>query len=355
MNVCRCIAIFGFAAVGSLAASNICSADVLIALAAPLSGSEAAAGGQMKAGATKAVDDLNTRYGGVLGEKIVLQVTDDACDRKRAIAAANQLASQIPVLVLGHRCLLDSMTASAIYDKESILQISLDSTNVDFMQTSPTAGIFRICARDPAPGPTAGVGHVAGEFLASLTGKKVAVLSDGSLYGDALTADVVSAMKAHSRQPDINDKFIPGKGDYTSEVDSLKSDTIDFVYLGGRYPGLGEFANEIHVSMPSVIILAEDAIASKNYWARPENLAEDSRLATIPIDDLTYAAVQIWAGAVINASSFERDKVVSAINKFRFRTALGDITFKQQGDLNDAYYVAYQKVKSAAHRLTECQ
>lgn len=353
MNICRCFGTLCFVA-GSVAVSDVSRADILIALAAPMSGSEATVGKQMGVGAQKAVDDLNLNSG-VLGEKIVLQVTDDACDRKQAVAAANQLANQAPALVLGHHCLQDSMAASAIYDKEKILQISLNSTNVDFLQTSPSAGIFRICALDPALGPAGGISNVAGKYLATLTTKKVAILSDNSPYGSSLVTGVVTAMNAAGHKPDIETTFVPGKPNYTSDINDLKSAKIDFVYLAGRYPMLGELAKEIRATMPNVVLLAEDAIASKDYWSRPENLADDPRLAKIPFEDLAYAAVQIWAEAVQKASSFERDAVVKALNHNRFPTVLGYLTFKQKGDLSDVYYASYQQVKSIAHPLVECQ
>src|ERR1700740_1298747 len=68
-------------------------AQIHIAVAGPVTGEYAAFGAQMKAGAEQAVADLN-KAGGVLGQQLVLDVADDACDPKQAVSVANQFASR---------------------------------------------------------------------------------------------------------------------------------------------------------------------------------------------------------------------------------------------------------------------
>ncbi len=79
-----------------------------------MTGQYAAFGAQMKAGAEQAVADINAA-GGVLGQQLVLEVGDDACDPKQAVAVANQLAGKGVVLVAGHFCSGSSIPASAVY------------------------------------------------------------------------------------------------------------------------------------------------------------------------------------------------------------------------------------------------
>ncbi len=68
-----------------------------------MTGQYAAFGDQMKAGAEQAVADINAA-GGVLGQQLVLEVGDDACDPKQAVAVANQLAGKGVAFVAGHFC-----------------------------------------------------------------------------------------------------------------------------------------------------------------------------------------------------------------------------------------------------------
>ena len=56
-------------------------ADHLVAIAGPMTGQYASAGDQIRKGAEMAIADINAK-GGVLGQKLKLEVGDDACDPK---------------------------------------------------------------------------------------------------------------------------------------------------------------------------------------------------------------------------------------------------------------------------------
>src|SRR6476620_1445824 len=66
--------------------------ETRIATAGPMTGQYAVFGQQMKRGAEMAVQDINAK-GGVNGKKLVLEVGDDACDPKQAVAVANQFVN----------------------------------------------------------------------------------------------------------------------------------------------------------------------------------------------------------------------------------------------------------------------
>ena len=63
-------------------AASAAYADHLVAIAGPMTGQYASAGDQIRKGAELAVADINAK-GGVLGQKLKLEVGDDACDRAR--------------------------------------------------------------------------------------------------------------------------------------------------------------------------------------------------------------------------------------------------------------------------------
>src|ERR1700759_5765453 len=108
--------IFGVAMVAGLL-SLPAAAQVQIGVAGPLTGSNAAAGDQMKTGAIQAVADLN-KAGGVLGKQVQLTVSDDACDPKQAVSVANQMVEKKVVLVAGHYCSCWSIPACYVYLEE---------------------------------------------------------------------------------------------------------------------------------------------------------------------------------------------------------------------------------------------
>ena len=68
-------------------------ADHLVAIAGPMTGQYASAGDQIRKGAEMAIADINAK-GGVLGQKIKLEVGDDACDPKQAVSVANTMVNK---------------------------------------------------------------------------------------------------------------------------------------------------------------------------------------------------------------------------------------------------------------------
>ena len=70
-------------------AASAVHADHLVAIAGPMTGQYASAGDQIRKGAEMAIADINAK-GGVLGQKLKLEVGDDACDPKQAVSVANR-------------------------------------------------------------------------------------------------------------------------------------------------------------------------------------------------------------------------------------------------------------------------
>jgi branched-chain amino acid transport system substrate-binding protein len=75
--------------------------DIKIAIAGPITGSDAAVGEQMRRGGVQAVADINA-HGGLLGKQLSLSIGDDACDPKQAVAIANKFAVSGVAFVAGH-------------------------------------------------------------------------------------------------------------------------------------------------------------------------------------------------------------------------------------------------------------
>ena len=157
-------------------------AELVIAVAGPMTGQYAAFGEQLRRGAEMAVADLNAR-GGVLGRKLRLEVADDACDPKQAVAVANQLANKGAVFVDGHYCSGSSIPASDVYREEGILQVSPASTNPQLTDRG-YPNVFRTCGRDDQQG------IVAGDYIADhFKDVNVAILHDKTAYGQGVAEE----------------------------------------------------------------------------------------------------------------------------------------------------------------------
>src|SRR5688500_18453934 len=77
-------------AVGAQGVPGATAQEITIAVAGPITGQYAIFGEQMRRGAQMAIEDFNAK-GGVMGRKLRLEVGDDACDPRQAVAVANQL------------------------------------------------------------------------------------------------------------------------------------------------------------------------------------------------------------------------------------------------------------------------
>ncbi|MCA8929798.1 MAG: branched-chain amino acid ABC transporter substrate-binding protein, partial [Alphaproteobacteria bacterium] len=176
------------AAAAAALVANVAYADIVIATAGPMTGQYASFGQQMKAGAEMAVKDINAA-GGVLGQMLKLEVGDDACDPKQAVAVANQMVNKGVVLVAGHFCSGSSIPASAVYDEEGIVQISPASTNPKLTDEGGP-GVYRVCGRDDQQG------MVAGQYLADhYKGKNIAIVHDKTAYGKGLADETKAALE----------------------------------------------------------------------------------------------------------------------------------------------------------------
>lgn len=334
-------------------------ADIVIATAGPMTGQYASFGAQMKAGAEQAVEDINAA-GGVLGEKLVLEIGDDACDPKQAVAVANQLASKGIKLMAGHFCSGSSIPASAVYTEEGIIQISPASTNPKFTDERPGEGIFRVCGRDDQQG------QVAGAFLAEKFGdKNIAILHDKSAYGKGLADETKKYMNEAGKEEKLYEAYTAGEKDYTALVSKLKSEGINIVYIGGYHTEAGLILRQMRDQGMDAIIVSGDALVTDEFWTITGPAGEGTLMtfspdprknpdATAVVEEFrkkniepegyvlyTYAAIQAWADAVKAAGTTDTEKVTAELDKGTFKTVLGDLSFDDKGDVTLPGYVFY--------------
>jgi branched-chain amino acid transport system substrate-binding protein len=344
-------------------------ADITIATAGPMTGQYASFGAQMKAGAEQAVEDINAA-GGVNGEMLSLQIGDDACDPKQAVAVANQFAGEGVVFVAGHFCSGSSIPASAVYSDEGIIQISPASTNPAFTEERPGPGIYRVCGRDDQQG------QVAGQYLADNFGdKKIAIINDKTAYGKGLADETQKNLEAAGVQPALLESYTAGEKDYTALVSKLKQAGVDVLYVGGYHTEAGLIKRQMAEQGMETVLMSGDALVTDEYWAitgdagngtlmtfspDPRNaegakdLVEKFRAKGIEPEGYTlytYAAIQAWAAAVTTAGSTEHDAVVKALDDGTFETVLGTLEFDDKGDVSLPGYVFYEWKDGAYNQM----
>jgi branched-chain amino acid transport system substrate-binding protein len=350
----------------ALAAGGLTTAaradDVTIAVAGPMTGDEAVGGEQLKRGAELAVKDINAK-GGVMGKMLKLDVEDDACDPKQAVAVANKIASAGIKFVDGHYCSGSSIPASAVYHDEGIVQITPGSTNPKLTEEAAAKGwknVFRTVGRDDAQG------KVAGAYLAAhYKDKKVAILDDKSAYGEGLANETEKNFKAAGGTVALRDHINAGEKDYSAVVGKLKAAGIDVLYYGGYHAEFALITRQSRDAGYKETLISADDTPTAEFW-KVTGPAGEGVLFTFPPDPrnnpaakdavaefkkdgfdpeaytlYSYASVQVWSQAVASAKSFDSAKVEDAIHGHSFNTVVGTLKINDKGDVIDPAYVFY--------------
>lgn len=334
------------------------AADIRIAVVGPMTGQYAAFGEQMRRGAEMAVADLNAK-GGVLGQKLILEIGDDACDPKQAVSVANQMANKGVVFVDGHYCSGSSIPASNVYAEEGILQISPASTNPQLTERGLKT-VFRNCGRDDQQGAVAGE-HIAKHYK----GKRVAILHDKTAYGRGLADETKKTLNKLGVKETLFEAYTAGERDYSALVSKLKSANVDLMYIGGYHTEAGLIARQARAQGFNATLMSGDALMTDEYWAITGPAGEGTLMTFSPdparnpvakpvVEKFlkqgykpegytlySYGAVQAWAQAAEKAKSPKADPVAKVLRSGQFDTVLGPIGFDAKGDVTAPGYVVY--------------
>jgi branched-chain amino acid transport system substrate-binding protein len=345
-----------------LLGAGVARAEIKIAVAGPITGSSAAVGEQMRRGAEMAVADINAK-GGILGQKLALQVGDDACDPKQAVAVANRFSVSGVLFVAGHYCSSTSIPASAVYADSGIIEISPASTNPAYTDDAAKKGwtnIFRVCGRDDAQGKVAGV-YIADHFK----GKPVAIIDDKTTYGAGLANETRKALHAAGVTEVLNESINQGDKDFSALVSKMKQANVGVIYFGGYYTEAGLIVRQAKEQGLSAPLVGGDGLVSTDFW----KIAGDAGAGTLmtfspdprnnptaaPIVAefrqqgyepegytlYTYATVQAFAQAVVAANSVKLDAIAKALHAGKFDTVLGTFGFDAKGDIIGPGYVLF--------------
>ncbi|MGQ9366548.1 ABC transporter substrate-binding protein [Azospirillum sp. ST 5-10] len=347
-------------AIALLAGVGTAHADITIGLGTATSGPVAALGEQTVHGARQAIEDINAR-GGVLGQKLVLEVGDDACDPRQAVAVANRFVTAGIVAVAGHLCSGSTIPAAEVYAEEGVVMVTPTATNPALTDRGHDT-VFRVCGRDDQQGV------VSGRFLAErYKDKVIAVIDDKQSYGKGL-ADVVAATLEQAGVPvAFRGSVTAGEKDFTALVSNLKSKNVDAVYYGGYHPELGLIVRQARDLGLQAQFIAGDGLNDSEFWAitgatgqgtlytdspaaasNPEaqQLVASFAAAGLPNPGnfafYAYAAVQVIAQGIQQAGAADGAKIAEALHGGTYDTVVGRVQFDEKGDVVKPAYVLYE-------------
>ncbi|THF61866.1 branched-chain amino acid ABC transporter substrate-binding protein [Pseudothauera nasutitermitis] len=333
-------------------------ADLSVAIAGPMTGQYASAGDQIRRGADMAIADINAR-GGVLGEKLKLEVGDDACDPKQAVSVANTMVNRNIVFMHGHWCSSSTIPASDVYNEADILMATV-STNPQVTERG-LQNIFRIMGRDDQQGMVAG-GYIADTFK----GKKVAVVDDKSAYGKGLADETAKAMEANGLKPALREAITAGEKDYSGLVTKMKQAGVEAMAYGGYHTEVALILRQAQQAGLNLTVIGGDTMTNselvtaagpaadnvlftfspdprKNPDAAP--VVEKFRAAKVEPEGYVlyaYAAFQLFEQAATKAGSTDYKALEKAVRGNTFKTVIGDLAFDAQGNLATPGFVVYR-------------
>ncbi len=346
------------------------SDTIPVGVEAPVTGQYASFGAQLTNGGQMAVEDINAA-GGVLGKKLELDIGDDACDPKQAVAVANQMNANGVALVVGGYCSGSSIPASKVYAESNTIQISPASTNPVLTDDRAGPNIYRVCGRDDQQG------GVAGKYLAThFADKNIAFVHDKTAYGKGLADETLKAMNAAGKKEAMYEAITAGEKDYSALVSKLKQANIDVLYYGGYHTEAGLIVRQMRDQGLNTILMGGDALVTQEYWSITGPAGEGTLMTFSPdprknpaaaelvkrfkdkgIEPegyvlYTYAAFQAWKQAAEKAQSADSAEVVKALNDTEFDTVIGKFRFNEKGDPNLPPYAVYRWSNGTYEQLT---
>jgi branched-chain amino acid transport system substrate-binding protein len=349
-----CAAVLVAASLGATAAQ----ADVVFGVALPRTGPTAAIGEQILNGVVAAAKDVNDK-GGVTGQKLVLEVLDDACDPKQAVSVANRFMQGPVRVIIGHMCSGASIVASDVYAEHGALMISPASNSAKLTDRG-LPGVFRVCGRDDDQA------KVTAKIIAErFPGQKIAILHDNAPFGRGLA----EATKANLNAIGVNEALFaavtPGERDYAAVISRLKAAGITVAYYGGYPQEMGTLVRQSADQAFKAQWFTGSGMASKEFAAvggpatdgvlmtfNPDPRKRQEAAAVVGAfkaqgiepDGFTlygYAAVQAAALAANKAQSTDPRVLDKTLKTERLDTILGNIGFDQKGDITAPGYVLY--------------
>ncbi len=348
-------------------------ADVLVGVAGPITGPNAAFGAQLQKGAEQAAADINAA-GGINGEQIKVSVGDDVSDPKQGISVANKFVGDGIKFVVGHFNSGVSIPASEVYAENGIVEVTPAATNPQFTERG-LWNVFRTCGRDDQQG------GIAGAYLAAnFKDAKIAVVHDKTTYGQGLADETKKAMNAKGVKEVMYEGVNVGDKDFSALIAKMKEAGVSIIYWGGLHTEAGLIIRQAADQGLKATLVSGDGIVS-NELASIAGDAVAGTLNTFGLDprlipankDLVekfraqgfepeaytlyaYAAMQAIAEAATAAKSNDPQAVAKALHeKGPFKTVLGDLSYDAKGDPTLPGYVMYEWKKGADGKYTYIQ
>lgn len=360
VNTRKLLSGVAFAASLVLAASAA-KADIVIGLVAPLTGPVAAYGAQVKNGAEAAVEAINKK-GGILGEKVVLSLADDAGDPKQGVSAANKLLGEDVRFVVGPVTSGVAIPASDVFAENGVLMVTPTATAPDLTSRGLT-NVMRTCGRDDQQAEVA-----AKYVLDHMKDKRIAIVDDKGTYGKGLADAFKKVLNEGGVKEVLALSLTPGEKDLSALTTRLKAENVDLIYFGGYHPEGGLLARQLNDISVKATIIGGEGLSNTEYWAIANDAAAGTLFTNatdalknpasaeavkvlnekgVPPEAFTlnaYAAVEVIKAGIEKAGKADDPAAVATALKSGepIPTAIGNLTYGESGDLSSPSFSMFK-------------
>ena len=321
--------------------ASVATKEIVVAVEAPLSGSQADNGQDMLRGVELAVAQLNAK-GGIGGRKVRIVELDDAADPTKAAAMVDQAKAAGAVAVVGPYNSSVGVINLPLYVKAGIAPVHMTSTNdTDGMGITVQPKNNQIAPVEAA--------YVLGQKATS-----VAMLVDPSTYTQGMADRLSAALKAKG----VTVTAIPiteGKSDYSAEVAQALTGVPSMVYVSTYYPEGAKIAQSLAKSkLPTTCLMGLANVDPAFVTQAGSIAAERCKFSGVPAaaqepgaaakvyaaaylkafkkqagvwSPFTYDSMNVLASAITKAKGTDYAKVMSALqNTKNFKGATGTIS-----------------------------
>jgi branched-chain amino acid transport system substrate-binding protein len=339
--------------------------EVIVYVAAPLSGFQANGGQTVLGGAKLMAEQLN-KAGGLLGYQVKVVGIDDESDSDVAVEVAEQIKEAIGgkdeiIGLIGHYNSGQTLAAMDIYQSLPIVIITPTASEVSITQRG-YRNFFRVNANDATQA------RVDAEFLVNTLGaRRVAVVYNDDPYGQGLGALIVDNLRNLGAQVPLELQVAVEQSSFTEEVKRIVEIKPDAIFYGGYEVEAPYLRAELVEAGITVPFLASDgaflsatideaggtaegiyvsafapspaAVVDKQ-WIKEYQEVDYRNPDTYSING--YSAMQVLAEGIRKAQSFDAAKVAQAIRQLDFNTLAGHISYDQAGDLKEQSIYIFQ-------------
>ncbi len=344
--------------------------EVIVYVAAPLSGFQAN-GGQTVLGGVKLMAEQLNEAGGLLGYQVTVVGIDDEADSDVAVEVAEQIKEAIErgdkvIGTIGHYNSGQTLAAMEIYKDLPLVIITPTASEVSITQRG-YRNFFRVNANDITQA------RVDAEFLVNtLEARSVAVVYNDDPYGQGLGALIAEDLRNLGVQVPLEIQVAVEQSSFAEEVERIAEANPDAIFYGGYEVEAPYLRAELVAAGITVPFLASDgaflsatideaggtaegiyvsafapspAAVVDMQWIKEYQEVEYRNPDTYSING--YSAMQVLAEGIKKAKSFDATEVAQAIRQLDFDTLVGHISYDQDGDLKEQSIYIFQVQEAA--------